>query len=296
MNKSILIIGIPLDLGQAHRGVNICPSAIRYAGLADRLRKLGYQVTDCGNLDIPVRETLIETGEENVLPSMIEANEKIFSASKKAIHDGFLPIFLGGDHSISIGTISGVVNHGSCGVIWIDAHGDYNNPNISTSGNIHGMPLAILMGKGSTELVNIGGPGPKLKPENVVMIGVRELDLNERKLLRQSGIKVYTMRDIDEQGMNNVIKSTMGRLANLEKIHVSLDVDGLDPKIAPGVGTPVPGGLTYREAHLLMETIADSKKLTSMDIVEINPMLDRYNETAKMAIELTVSLFGKNIM
>ena len=293
MHRNISIIGIPLDLGQAHRGVNMGPSAVRYAGLADRLRQLGYHVTDHGNLDIPVRETLIVTGQENVLPAMIEANEKIYAASKEAIETGCLPIFLGGDHSISIGTIGGITHHESCGVIWIDAHGDYNDPEISESGNIHGMPLAVLMGKGCTELVNIGRHGSKLKSDDVVMIGVRELDLKEHELLKQSNTKVYTMRDIDEQGMSNVIKSTMDRLSTVDKIHVSLDVYGIDPKMAPGVGTPVPGSLTYRETHLLMEIIADSKKLSSMDIVEINPILDRYNETAQIAIELTASLFGK---
>lgn len=295
MHKNIRIVGIPLDLGQDHRGVNMGPSAVRYAGLANRLRQMGYHVTDNGNIDIPIRETLIETGEEDVLPAMIEASEKIYSAAREAAAKKTLPIFLGGDHSIAIGSIGGVTHHNSCGVIWIDAHGDYNDPEISKSGNIHGMPLSILMGKGCAELVNVGRPGAKLKPENVVLIGVRDLDVKEREILRQSKIIVYTMRDIDEQGMSKVIMSAMERLSSVEKIHVSLDVDSIDPQVAPGVGTPVPGGLTYREAHLLMEVIADSKKISSMDIVEINPMLDRYNQTAQIAIELTVSLFGKSI-
>jgi arginase len=272
------------------------PSAVRYAGLADRLRQIGYNVTDNGNIDIPIWETLIETGEEDVLPAIIEASEKIYAAARVALEEGSLPIFLGGDHSIAIGSIGGVTHNEACGVIWVDAHGDYNDPEISESGNIHGMPLSILMGKGCTELVNIGRQGAKLKPENVVLIGVRDLDVKERKVLRQSGIKVYTMRDIDEQGVSKVIKNALVRLSSVDNIHVSLDVDGIDPRFAPGVGTPVSGGLTYREAHLLMETIADSKKLSSMDIVEINPMLDRYNETAQLAIELTASLFGKHII
>lgn len=295
MRKNIRIIGMPLDLGQAHRGVNMGPSALRYADLADRLRQLGYQVNDVGNLDIPVRESLIETGQEHLMPAMVKASEKIYDASKKAIEESCLPVFLGGDHSISIGTIGGVTHHNACGVIWIDAHGDFNVPRTSRSGNIHGMPLAALMGKGDFELVNIGRPGAKLRPEDVIMIGIRELDLKERELLRKSQIKVYTLRDIDEQGMSSIIKKSMERLAHVDNIHVSFDVDSLDPQIAPGVGTPVPGGLTFREAHLLMETIADSKKLSSMDIVEINPMLDRYNATAQIAIDLTVSLLGKCI-
>lgn len=296
MKMKIRIIGIPLDLGQNHRGVNMGPSAVRYAGLSNRLRQMGYQVTDNGNIDIPVRETIIETGEEDVLPAMIEASEKIYTAARDAIIEGSIPVFLGGDHSIAVGSIGGVTHNKSCGVIWIDAHGDYNDPGISESGNIHGMPLSILMGKGCEELVNIGRAGTKLKAENVVLIGVRDLDENEGRVLKKSGIKVYTMRDIDERGMSNVIKSAMERLSSVESIHVSLDVDGIDPSFAPGVGTPVPGGLTYREAHLLMETIADSKKLSSMDIVEINPMLDKYNKTAQLAVELTASLFGKHII
>lgn len=293
---NIRIIGIPLDLGQDLRGVNMGPSAVRYAGLAGRLRQMGYHVTDIGNIDIPIRETLIETGVKEVLPAMVEASEKIYAAARAAVEEESLPIFIGGDHSIAIGSIGGITHHESCGVIWIDAHGDYNDSEISESGNIHGMPLSILTGKGCDELVNTGRAGAKLQPENVVLIGVRDLDEKERKVLKQSGIKVFTMRDIDEQGMSKVIKSGMERLSSIDKIHVSLDVDGIDPRFAPGVGTPVPGGLTYREAHLLMEIVADSKKLHSMDIVEINPMLDRYNETADLAIELTSSLFGKHII
>jgi len=295
MKKNIRIIGIPLDLGQDLRGVNMGPSAVRYAGLASRLRRMGYSVTDSGNIDIPVRETLLETGKEDVLPAMIKASEKIYTAARNAVEKESLPIFLGGDHSIAVGSIGGITHHNSCGVIWVDAHGDYNDPEISSSGNIHGMPLSILMGKGCTELVNIGRPGAKLKSENVVLIGVRDLDEKEREALRQSRITVYTMRDIDELGMCKVIKSAMEKLSSVDKIHVSLDVDSIDPHVAPGVGTPVPGGLTYREAQLLMEVMADSKKISSMDIVEINPMLDRYNQTAQIAIDLTVSLFGKAI-
>ncbi len=292
---NVHIIGIPMDLGQQHRGVNMGPSAVRYAGLAKRLRQIGHHVTDQGNIDIPIRETVIETGDEDILPAMVAANEKIYAAARVAVECGNVPIFLGGDHSIAIGSIGGVTHQESCGVIWIDAHGDYNNPDISTSGNIHGMPLSILMGNGFDELVNIGRTGAKLRPENIVLIGIRDLDEKERQAIKKSGIQVYTMRDIDEQGINNVIKNSMEKLSAVDRIHVSLDVDGIDPQFAPGVGTPVPGGLTSREAHLLMETIADSNKLFSMDIVEVNPMLDRYNETAQLAIEITASLFGQHI-
>jgi len=282
-------------LGQQHRGVNMGPSAVRYAGLAGRLRRVGHQVVDQGNIDIPIRETIIETGKEDILPAMIAANKKIYAAARNAVECGSVPIFLGGDHSIAIGSIGGVTHQQPCGVVWIDAHGDFNNPEISTSGNIHGMPLSVLMGNGFDELVNVGRSGAKLRPENVILIGIRDLDEKERQAIKESGIQVYTMRDIDEQGINKVIKSAMDRLSEVDRIHVSLDVDSIDPRFAPGVGTPVPGGLTFREAHLLMETIADTQKLHSMDIVEINPMLDRHNETAQLAIELTASLFGQRI-
>lgn len=271
------------------------PSAVRYAGLAGRLRRVGHQVVDQGNIDIPIRETIIETGKEDILPAMIAANKKIYAAARNAVECGSVPIFLGGDHSIAIGSIGGVTHQQPCGVVWIDAHGDFNNPEISTSGNIHGMPLSVLMGNGFDELVNVGRSGAKLRPENVILIGIRDLDEKERQAIKESGIQVYTMRDIDEQGINKVIKSAMDRLSEVDRIHVSLDVDSIDPRFAPGVGTPVPGGLTFREAHLLMETIADTQKLHSMDIVEINPMLDRHNETAQLAIELTASLFGQRI-
>lgn len=293
MKNAIRIIGIPVDLGQSNRGVDMGPSAIRYAGLLQNLRKLGYKVKDEGNIEVPVRDSLAE---KNLLPEIRKVCTASYKAAARAIDDGCKPVFLGGDHSISMGTIGGVTHKTKSGVIWIDAHGDYNTPETSNTGNYHGMSLAVLTGLGLPELVNIGRKGPKLNPEDVVLIGVRELDLNEKNLLKESGITIYTMRDIDEQGINVIARSALEKLSHLPGIHVSFDIDSLDPMEAPGVGTPVPGGLTFREAHLLMEIIADSKRVSSMDIVEINPIIDTRNQAAQIAVALAQSLFGKSIL
>jgi len=293
MKGSVRIIGIPVDLGQSHRGVDMGPSAIRYAGLLSRLRELGYAVTDEGNIQVPVRDSL---SEDTLVKEICKVCEIAYQKACKAIEENCKPVFLGGDHSISIGTIGGVSHHSTVGVIWIDAHGDFNTPSTSTSGNVHGMALSVLTGQGLPELVNIGRKGAKVKPGNVVLIGVRELDQNERENLKKSGITVYTMREIDEEGMNVIARKALMRLNHLSRIHVSLDIDSLDPIAVPGVGTPVSGGLTYREAHLLMEVISDSGLVCSMDIVEINPIIDHCNQTAKTAVDLAVSLFGKRIL
>jgi arginase len=204
---------------------------------------------------------------------------------------------VGGDHSISVGTVAAAGSgNAPLGLIWVDAHGDFNTPDTSPSGNIHGMPLAILMGEGHPALVNVGRPGPKVLPENVVMIGLRDIDPAEKKRLKGSGVTVFTMRDIDEQGISTVANRAVMKFAHMKRIHLTLDMDALDPVEAPGVGTPVPGGITYREAHLLMEILADSKKVGSMDLVEINPILDVANKTAKLAVELTLSALGKSIL
>lgn len=293
MRDKIQIIGVPTDLGQTHRGVDVGPSAIRYAGLVPRLTQLGYDVKDTGNIHVPARGSLRH---EELLPAIRKACEAAYLAAKKAVSDGWLPIFLGGDHSIAIGTIGGMADVSPLGVLWVDAHGDFNTPETSKSGNIHGMALATLTGKGYPELVNIGKRGGKLDPENVILIGVRDLDPEEKKLLKESGITVYTMRDIDERGISVCTHEALGHLRHMERIHVSLDVDCLDPMVAPGVGTPVPGGLTYREAHLLMEIIADIHAPVSMDIVEINPVMDIQNQSSEAAVDLCVSLFGKTIL
>lgn len=296
MRKAVQIIGVPIDLGQSHRGVDLGPGALRYAGLASRLEALGYEVYDSGNLSVPVRESLGHEKESSYLPSISQVCEKASLAGREAVEKGRIPVFLGGDHSIAVGTISGTTSRDPAGVIWIDAHGDFHSPQSSFSGNIHGMALSILLGDGPPELVEIDRPGATLVPQDVVMIGVRSLDEGERQKLRASGITVYTMREIDERGMGIVAKDALAKLSHRKRLHVSLDIDVLDPQTSPGAGTLVPGGLTYREAQLLMEIIADSEKLSSLDIVEINPILDIHNKTAQTAVDLTASLFGQRIL
>lgn len=294
--NSIQIIGVPLDLGQDQRGVDMGPSAIRYAGLSPALKALGFKLRDVGNLYVPVRNALNDQQRGDFLPAIQQVCQAVYEAAVQAVTSGDIPIFLGGDHSLAIGTIGGVSYCEPVGVIWIDAHGDANQPHNSPTGNVHGMPLAVLRGEGYPELVNVGRPGAKLEGRDVVMIGIRDLDDGERRWLKHSGIRVYTMRELDERGMSAVIREALAALEHRRRIHVSLDLDSLDPSQAPGVGTPSPGGLSYREAQLLMEIIADSGKLCSLDLVEINPILDQENRTARMAVELVSSLFGKRIL
>ncbi|MCB2215596.1 MAG: arginase [Desulfobulbaceae bacterium] len=294
--RTVRIIGIPIDLGQQHRGVDIGPVAIRYAGLAGALRNLGYRTEDLGNIDVPGHYTLVGTSYAERLPLIRAACETTYGLARDAIRDGTVPIFLGGDHSAAIGSIGGVTHDAACGIVWIDAHGDFNTPETSQSCNIHGMALAILLGRGPRELVDVGRLGAKLKADQVVLIGVRDLDRREREHIRESGCTIFTMRDIDEIGMHGVLQKTMKILSRFERIHISLDMDGLDANEAPGVGTPVPGGLTYREAQLLMETICDTGRLNSLDIMETNPILDISNRTAQTAVSLASSLFGKRIL
>lgn len=296
MKHTVSIIGIPMDLGQNHRGVDMAPVAIRYAGLARKLRSLGYNTIDKGNINVPGHYTLSDTSYEERLIPIQQACEKAYHLGAEAIKNKEIPLFLGGDHSAAIGSIGGVTHGGQCGLIWVDAHGDFNTPETSASENIHGMALAVLLGKGSQQLVDVGREGAKIAPENVVLIGVRELDPQEKKLLAQSGCTVYTMRDVDELGMHTILRKSLDRLKNLEKIHLSLDMDAIDPQEAPGVGTPSHGGLTYREAQLIMETLCDSGKLQSVDVMEVNPILDIRNKTAQVAVSLLASLFGKSII
>ncbi|WP_020675323.1 arginase [Geopsychrobacter electrodiphilus] len=294
--KIVRIIGIPMDLGQNKRGVDMGPAALRYAGLAERLKRIGLVVQDAGNIMVPVRDA-IDSRQKGFVPAIAQVCNAAYLAGSQAVSEGIIPIFMGGDHSIAIGTIGGVTADGAeTGVIWVDAHADYNTPESSPSGNVHGMPLAALLGDGPDELISVGRSGLKLKPENVVLIGLRDLDASEKERLKKSGMLLFSMREIDEQGMGKVAAEAIQKLANCTRIHVSLDVDALDPNEAPGVGTPVPGGLSYREAQLLMEIIADSRKLTSLDIVEINPILDQRNRTAEVAVELVASLLGKSIL
>lgn len=294
--KKVRIIGVPMDLGQSHRGVDMGPSAVRYANLARRLRDLGHHTSDSGDIAIPGHYALAGTSLAERLPLIENACRRAYELGRKTIEDGEIPIFLGGDHSASIGTVGGVTHNAEIGLIWIDAHGDFNTPETSDSQNVHGMALAVLLGLGPRELVDIGRPGQKVKPENVVMIGVRDLDEKEKVLVRASGCTVFTMRDVDEIGIRGVMTSILLRFSHVGKIHVSLDLDVMDPLDAPGVGTPSQGGLTYREGQLIMEILAETEKLHSVDIMEINPILDIQNRTAQMAVNLVSSLFGKKIL
>lgn len=290
------IIGVPMDLGQNHRGVDMGPSAVRYANLARSLRALGFATFDSGDIAIPGHYALTGTSLEERLPLIRRGCEKAYELGRQAIEADEIPIFIGGDHSASIGTVGGVTHTGDVGLIWIDAHGDFNTPETSASQNVHGMALAVLLGLGPEELVNVGRVGPKVKPENVAMIGLRDLDIREKELIRDSGCSVYTMREVDELGIREVLTRILKGMEHLPRIHVSLDLDVMDPLDAPGVGTPSEGGLTYREGQLVMEILADTAKLHSVDLMEINPILDIQNRTAQMAVNLVSSLFGKKIL
>lgn len=299
--RVVRILGVPMDLGQNRRGTDMGPSAVRYAGLHERLRRLGYEVHDGGNISVPVVEEISEherATQPNArhLDAVVATCQTLYEAACNLIQPDEVAIFLGGDHSMSIGSVASIAGRGETGVLWIDAHGDYNTPESSLSGNVHGMPVAALLGEGPDALINVGFPGPKLRPTQVVMVGIRDLDGAERQRLARGGISVFTMTDIDEHGIAHVTRRALDRIAHLPNLHVSLDMDSLDPDVAPGVGTPVRGGLSYREAHLLMELLAASGKVRSMDIVEINPILDNHNQTAELAVELAASLLGQRIL
>lgn len=297
--KELRIIGVPSDLGQGRRGVDMGPSAIRYAGLEERLRELGHDVKDLGNVDVPTPEMhQVDNERLKYLPEVKKVCEDLCVRVARVMDDGQLPIVLGGDHSISIGSVAGVMSKGrSYGIIWFDAHGDMNTEQTTPSGNIHGMPLAVNLGTGHRDLLSIGGFSPKVKPEHVALVGIRSIDEDEATLIRETGIHAYTMADIDRMGMASVMQEAIAIAGGgTDGIHLSLDLDALDPMFAPGVGTPVNGGVTYREGHLAMELLAASNRVTSVDIVEVNPILDAQNHTASMAVELAQSLFGKTVL
>ncbi len=296
MEKKISIIGVPMDFGQLHRGVDMGPAAVRYSKLVPRLRSLGLMVEDRGDIKVPVRDAVEGIGTSDYTKEIAQICQDIYREGKDAISENRFPLFIGGDHSIAIGTVGGVSHGSPIGLLWIDAHGDFNTPETSPSGNIHGMPLSILTGDGDKSLVNIGRDGAKIDPENIVLMGLRDLDEKEKQRLNNSDITVFTMRDIDEQGISSVLNKALMKFVHLKKIHLSLDMDALDSVEVPGVGTPVAGGLTYREAHLLMEILSDTGKLASMDLVELNPILDNKNKTADLAVELIVSALGKSIL
>jgi len=295
----VRVIGVPMDLGADRRGVDIGASAIRYAGLNDQLRHLNYEVHDMGNIIVPQPESQpIGSTQLKYLEPILKVTEELGDAVTSALIAKEFPLILGGDHSIGLGSITGITRiYKDISVIWIDAHADFNTEDTTPSGNIHGMILAALAGIGNSLLTDIGGWAPKLDPQKIIIVGARELDSGERELLRSHHVHVFTMSDIDQRGISNVMSEalSLAEKAN-DGIHLSLDMDALDPVHAPGVGTPVRGGLTYREAHMIMELIADSGRLIGMDVVEVNPILDRENATALLAVELVMSALGKKII
>lgn len=299
MNKlNISIIGAPMDLGQNRRGVDMGPSAIRYAGVVERLKDLGHSVDDLGDITIGRREISQNTKLRN-LEEVVAANTLLANRVNEIVGADNFPIVLGGDHSIAIGTLAGLADrYENLGVIWYDAHADLNTAETSPSGNIHGMPLAVSIGLGHEALVNIRDFAPKIKPENVVIIGARSVDPGERELIREKGIKVFSMHEIDKLGMSEVMNQTIQYFKDREVdgVHLSLDLDGLDPLYTPGVGTPVAGGITYRESHLAMEMLYASNLVTSAEFVEVNPILDEKNKTADVAVGLMGSLLGESLI
>jgi arginase len=303
MPQKIRIIGVPMDLGQSRRGVDMGPSALRGAGLQTRIKQIGAPVEDIGNLEVKQPEEM-HVGEKRAkyIQEIAETCADMAAVVEKALEEKCLPLVLGGDHSIAAGSISGVASFfrkekKKIGVIWLDAHSDMNTPESSPSGNVHGMPLASLLGYGSPELVDLLGFKPKVEAQNVVLVGVRDLDAQEKKLIKKLGVHAFTMRDIDERGMREVMSDALKyALDDAEGIAVSLDMDFVDPTDAPGVGTAVRGGVTYREAHLAMEMIADTEAMVSLEVVEINPILDEHNTTALLGVELVLSALGKKIL
>lgn len=285
------------------RGANMGPAAIRIADLHQKISVLGYDIVDIGDLPVPVRDTLPDrAAADHFLPQLVQVCDDVQRAVYSALSAGRMPIVIGGDHSIGIGTITGTSRYhreknAAIGLIWIDAHADINTPTSSPSGNIHGMPLSIVLGNGHETLVNLGGYAGKVKPENVALIGIRTLDGAEKDLLRASGVRYFTMREIDERGMHAVMKDALAvATKGTTALHLSFDVDGIDPLYAPGVSTPVTGGISYREAHLALEMIADTRLLRSMEFVELNPMTDLVHKTAQLTCELVQSALGKSIV
>lgn len=302
MNQRIEIIGAPSTFGQKKLGVNLGPDAIRYAGLLSRLKKMGLDVIDKGNIEVPTLDVEKFNSDQEGLRNydeIVTVSENLSKATSEIVEKGNFPLTLGGDHSIAVGSISGISQHyENLGVIWYDAHGDLNVPEESPSGNVHGMPLRILAGDGPDELVNINDFTPKVKPENIVLIGMRDLDEGERKYIKDKNIKTFTMADIDRFGIQEVIERSLEYLKsrNIDGLHFSLDVDALDPAETPGTGTRVMGGLSYRESHFALELLNESKLVTLMDIVEVNPLIDNSNHTAEQAVALLGTFFGETLL
>ncbi|HWL27151.1 MAG TPA: arginase [Ureibacillus sp.] len=300
MQKNISIIGVPSDYGQRRRGVDMGPSAIRYAGVVERLEALGYDVNDEGDIQVKRDNLIIEQNNKLLnINDIIKISTELGNRVKSVIEENRFPLVLGGDHSIAIGTLAGLTERfKNLGVIWYDAHADLNTPDTTPSGNIHGMPLAVCLGIGDDRLTNIRGFAPKIKPENIIIIGARSVDPGEKELIKKLGIKVYSMHEIDRMGMTRVMEESINYLKErqVDGVHLSLDLDGLDPLYTPGVGTPVPGGITYRESHLAMEMLEEAGIITSAEFVEVNPILDEKNKTADTAVALMGSLFGEKLV
>src|SRR5262245_41686252 len=302
--KSVHIIGVPLDLGGGRRGVDMGPSAFRISGLSEQITALGYTVVDKGDLPAPIPETQEQRDErKKYIRDIAKVCQKVYQTALASLSEGAMPLVLGGDHSIAAGSVAAAAEWARnarglpIGLLWVDAHGDMNTPATSLSGNVHGMPLAALLGSEPAELARIGNFSPKVTPAYTVLIGVRNLDDREKVAVRDSHVHVFTMKDIDKQGIASVVEQAVNLASNgTAGIHVSFDLDVCDPAIAPGVGTPVKGGLNYREAHMVMEIVADSGRLTSLDMVEVNPTLDMQNATAQLGTELVLSALGMKIL
>jgi arginase len=301
--QNVSIIGFPMDLGADRRGVDMGPSALRIAGLQTKLEALGYKVEDNGDIKIEIMERQkIKNPKLKYLDEIIKTSRLLAEKVERVLDKGDFPICLGGDHSMALGTISGIASFCKkrklrLGVIWIDAHSDMNTDETSPTGNIHGMPLAALMGLGCDELVNLLGFSPKLNPENCVLIGIRSIDEAEKVNIKKLKVPIYTMNDIDKLGIHRIIAKVLKQFREkVDHIHISFDVDSVDPSVAPGVGTPIPGGLSYREAHLLMETIAECGCMSSLEIAEVNPILDHKNQSASFTSELIASSMGQRIL
>jgi arginase len=301
--KTVTFVGVPLDLGAGRRGVDMGPSAFRLADIHQKVRELGYKVEDEGNIEVSIPETR-DPGDPKMrfLDEIRETCEKLRNTVVRVLGRGSIPVVLGGDHSIAMGTIAGLARfhrrkRQKVGLVWFDAHGDMNTPETSPSGNIHGMPLAVALGVGEPTLVNLAGAAPMVEGARAAVVGLRDVDPVERETIKQSGIGAFTMRDIDERGMRAVMEEAIKRATSgTAGIHVSFDLDGVDPEHAPGVGTPSPGGISYREAHLAMEMLSDTEQVLCAEFVEVNPVLDHRNRTAKLGVGLLASLLGKKIL
>ncbi len=302
--KAVHIIGVPLDLGGGRRGVDMGPSALRIAGIGEQITALGYTVVDKGDLATPIPETQdLRDAHKKYIRDIAKICQKVYQSSLASLDEGAMPLVLGGDHNIGAGSVAAAAEwarrtkHLPIGLLWVDAHGDMNTPATSLSGNVHGMPLAALLGSEPFELSKIGTFAPKVLPAHTVLVGIRNLDEREKIAVRDSGVHVFTMKDIDRQGIASIVEQAVQLAgAGTAGIHVSFDIDVCDPSIAPGVGTPVKGGLNYREAHMVMEIVADSGLLTSLDLVEVNPTLDVRNATAQLGAELVLSALGMKIL